>query len=92
MWPKPFLGQLHCDPDLQNYRHFAVEEPTLGFQIGGHFSSLVKGERKKTKGPNWMEGKPWELINLLRQLWGTQVPVGLCHLTLGCVLASLRYQ
>lgn len=51
MWPHPFLGRLHCGPDPHNYRRFAVEEPALGFQIGGHSSSVVEGERRKKKGP-----------------------------------------
>ncbi|KAJ8792156.1 hypothetical protein J1605_020007 [Eschrichtius robustus] len=70
-------------PRASAHRHFAGEEPNSGSQLGGRTSSLVVGDRKKDKCPNWMESKPWAQTqtSLLRQLRWT--PGGLCHLTLG---------
>ncbi|KAM9093604.1 uncharacterized protein AAG666_012908 [Megaptera novaeangliae] len=65
------------------HRYFAGEEPNSGSQLGGRTRSLVVGDRKKDKCPNWMESKPWAQTqtSLLRQLRWT--PGGLCHRTLG---------
>lgn len=80
-WTRP-----NCDTPSstrQHHRHFARGEPNSGSQLGGRTSSLVVGDRKKDKCPNWMESKPWAQTqtSLLRQLRWT--PAGLCRLTLG---------